>query len=95
MLVALELDMSKLRKELKGGGGGNGKPEFYRPINVPKDIADMCGDIVAENKREYGSIPQLVEPILREAIEAIWKVKGQKAAKIRKLTEELRVRSQS
>lgn len=87
MLVALELDMAKIKKELIGKG--KGAPKLTKQMWVDAALVDMAVDLVEENKDEWPTVSQLVTPMLRAQIEALWKVRGQKAAKVRKLREQL------
>lgn len=84
MLVALELDMSKLKMELKQSSDG----KLYRPINVNADLADWCKDLI--DAGEADTIAQLVDPILRGPLESMHKARGKKIEQLRKLKNELR-----
>jgi hypothetical protein len=76
--------MGKARREIEEQSKG----QLTRGINVFKDIADWCADLVAAGEAE--SVAQLVDPYLRGPLETLHKSKGKKAEMIRKLKDELR-----
>lgn len=90
MLVALELDMGTLKKELKQS---QGEGKLTRGINVFTDIADWAADLVESGEAE--SVAQLVDPLLRGPLKAMHEARGKKAEQLRKLKAELKAAKKS